>query len=274
MLRIVSLNCWGGRIYQPLLQFLIDVNADVFCLQEMYSAPPNVPSPLFYSNGRPDRPYENLPVYPSLFEDIRARLPDYDARFYPAAQGYLDDGTTTEHKVQYGIATFVRNDLPIIGERVGFVHDAYRPYAWGEPPLPRNAHSVRLWRYDADKPIVIAHMHGMWQQHGKGDSPQRETQAIAFATQIHSTRHGGDDTVACGDFNVLPNSVTFQALNELSLRDLVVANGYTDTRTSYYPGNPRYADYMLTSLGLQIEKFDILAKPEISDHRPLILDLK
>lgn len=117
-------------------------------------------------------------------------------------------------------------------------------------------------------------LHGIWQKHGKGDSPQRNTQAIAFAIQIANTRHGGDDTIACGDFNVLPNSITFEALNELGLRDLVVANGHTDTRTSYYPESLRYADYMFASLGLQIEKFDIPAEPEVSDHRPLILDLK
>src|SRR3989338_4612567 len=269
-IRIVSLNCWGGRVHEPLLDFLQNVDADILCLQEMYYAPPDVPSPLIFNYKH--RPTESPLAYPSLFTNIRAILWNHQAFFYPTAQGYLNDGITTEYKVRYGLATFIRNSLPIIGEGIRFVHGTYRSAVFGDSPLPRNAHCVRLWRYDHNKPLVIAHMHGLWLPIGKGDAPERKSQATALADLVKSVMQQDDDIVVCGDFNVLPDSITFDILGNLGLRDLVVTSGYTDTRTSYYKKDPRYADYMLVSTGLQVLNFDVPTEPEVSDHRPLVLD--
>ena len=268
-IRIVSLNCWGGRVHEPLLEFLRNVDADILCLQEMYSAPPDVPSSLILNyNFSTKSPL----VQPHLFSEIQAMLWDYQAFFYPAAQGHLNDSITTTHKVRYGLATFIRNSLPIIGEEVRFVYGTYRSAAFGNPPLPRNAHCVRLWRHDTNKPLVVAHMHGLWLPNKKGDTPERKSQATALADLVRSVMQQNDDIIVCGDFNVLPTSVTFDILANLGLRDLVVTRGYTDTRTSYYKKNPRYADYMLASGGLQVLNFDVPTEPEVSDHRPLVLD--
>ena len=233
-IRIVSLNCWGGRVHEPLLEFLRNVDADILCLQEMYSAPPDVPSSLILNyNFSTKSPL----VHPHLFSEIQAMLWDYQAFFYPAAQGHLNDSITTTHKVRYGLATFIRNSLPIIGEEVRFVYGTYRSAAFGNPPLP-----------------------------------ERKSQATALADLVRSVMQQNDDIIVCGDFNVLPTSVTFDILANLGLRDLVVTRGYTDTRTSYYKKNPRYADYMLASGGLQVLNFDVPTEPEVSDHRPLVLD--
>lgn len=269
MIRIVSLNCWGGRIYKPLMQYLQEVDADILCLQEMFSAPPDVPSPLIFPYQY--RQEESLPAHPTLFTELHAVLPNHQAFFYPAAQGYLHDGAVTEYKVRYGIATFIRDTLPIIGEGVSFVYGSYRQGVWGEPPLPRNAHCVRLWRYDNAKPLVVSHMHGLWLKDGKGDSPERVAQATALVDLVTRVRHIDDDVVVCGDFNVLPQSVTFNILGNIGLRDLVVANGYTDTRSSFYKKNQRYADYMLVSTTVKVHDFSVSVEPEISDHRPLVL---
>lgn len=272
MIRIVSLNCWGGRVHEPLLRYIQEVDADILCLQEMYSAPPNVPSPLIFIYKH--KPEESSPTYPALYAELRTVLPDHQAFFYPAAQGYLNDSTNTEYEVRYGIATFVRNNLAVIGEGVDFVYGSYRHEAWGAPPLPlpRNAHCVRLWRHDIAKPLTVAHMHGLWLKTGKSDSPERLSQATALANLVTKVRHADDDTVVCGDFNVLPNSITFNILGKIGLRDLVTTNGITDTRTSSYKKNPRYADYLLVSSGVRVRRFDVPAEPEVSDHRPLVLE--
>lgn len=77
--------------------------------------------------------------------------------------------------------------------------------------------------------------------------------------------------MVCGDFNVLPDSETFGVLAELGLVDLV---GRTDTRTSRYPEALRHADYLLVSDRAAVRRFDAPALPEVSDHRPLILDVE
>jgi endonuclease/exonuclease/phosphatase family metal-dependent hydrolase len=80
-------------------------------------------------------------------------------------------------------------------------------------------------------------------------------------------RGPGDLVVVCGDFNLLPGSETFGVLG---LTDLV---GTADTRTSHYRKPVRHASYLLVSDPAAVERFEILAAPEVSDHRALILDI-
>ena len=82
-----------------------------------------------------------------------------------------------------------------------------------------------------------------------------------------------DAVIACGDLNVLPGSVTFLELGALGLADLVTGRGHTDTRTSHYRKAPRWADYLLVNGKVRVDGFSVPAAPEVSDHRPLVLDL-
>ncbi|MEK1898053.1 MAG: endonuclease/exonuclease/phosphatase family protein, partial [Rhizobium sp.] len=72
--------------------------------------------------------------------------------------------------------------------------------------------------------------------------------------------------------NVLPDSVTFEKLGRLGLNDLVTGRGFTDTRTSLYPKDGRFADYMLVTSEVVVERFEVVEAPEVSDHRPLLID--
>jgi hypothetical protein len=72
---------------------------------------------------------------------------------------------------------------------------------------------------------------------------------------------------------VLPESVTFEALGRLGLTDLVTSRGHTDTRTSYYRKEGRFADYMMVTPEVGVVIFDVVAEPEASDHRALHLEM-
>lgn len=266
--KIVSLNCWGGRLVKPLLPFIKNEGADVFCLQEMYSAPMDTPTPLVEKNA------EELPAYPILYETLQNILPQYHGSFLPAAHGYLHDGATSEHTIRYGLATFHKSEHSLIAAKVGFVYSSFRYERWGEPPLPRNAHVIRIWRHNCNKAVVIAHMHGLWTPNGKMDNPIRIQQAKHLLELVRDISEQDDEIVVCGDFNVLPESKTFEILGELGLYDLVTTNGITDTRTSYYKKSPRYADYMLVSPNVKVLGFNAIPSPEVSDHRPLILEIE
>jgi endonuclease/exonuclease/phosphatase family metal-dependent hydrolase len=82
-----------------------------------------------------------------------------------------------------------------------------------------------------------------------------------------------DPLVVCGDFNVEPDSETFDVLKKLGLTDLVTSRGFTDTRTSHYQKPGRFADYMLVNTSVEVVSFQVVEQPEISDHRPLILEI-
>ncbi len=89
-------------------------------------------------------------------------------------------------------------------------------------------------------------------------------------TLVEALREQGDLSVLCGDLNLLPTSDTFRVLAEIGLVDLV---GEAPTRTSLYPKPVRSANYVLVSNVEDVQHFEAPATPEVSDHRPLVLDI-
>lgn len=267
-MRVLSLNCWGGRLHEPLIDYLAHADADVLCLQEVV-----------HTRGRPagwlvyrDIGVE-LPQRAAMFDEISALLPDHQAFFAPTARGLLHDGDTPV-LCEFGLATFVRKSLAVIGQAMDFVHGAFSPDGWGPHPRARNAQCLRLFDYEHCYAITVAQLHGLRDMAGKGDTPARDAQTKALTALIRRIWLGDERLVVCGDFNVLPESGMFPALAELGLTDLVVSRGHTDTRTSYYEKPGRYADYMLVTPDVEVIAFDAVAEPEVSDHRVLLLEMR
>ena len=267
-MRIVSLNVWAGRLHEPVLRYLAEVDADVLCLQEV-SRTPGTPSDwLIYRE-----PGLELPQRANFFDELTAALPGHDGFFFPTARGPLFDGDKPVASL-FGLATFVRKSLPVIAQAADFVHGRFSPGGWGEHPRARNAHCIRIADPAGGTSITIAQMHGLREASGKADTPARLDQAEALAGLIARIWPGQERLVVCGDFNVLPGSATFQTLARLGLADLVTAHGHTDTRTSHYAKPGRFADYLLVTPDVEVTAFEVIAQPEVSDHRPLLLDLR
>ena len=265
-MRVLSLNCWGGRLGRPLVDYLAAAAADVLCLQEVIHTPGCPQEWLSYRDDGAE-----LPQRADLFGELRTALPDHAPHFCPAARGDLFHGDRPV-ATAWGIATFVRRDLAVIGQAQGFVHGDYAATGWGPHPRARNAHVVRVYDHAAGRTVTIAHLHGLRDPAGKADTPARRAQAERFAALIRAVAQPDDALIACGDFNLLPGSATFQILAALGLADLVTAHGHTDTRTSHYGKQPRWADYLLVNDRVQVDRFAVVAAPEVSDHRPLVLD--
>lgn len=236
-MRILTLNVWGGRLHQPLLKYIAEADADVFCLQEVVNTP-----------GRPDgwltyrESSLRLPQRANLFHEIRTLLPGHNARFFPAARGPLHDDDGRAIWSEFGLATFVRERYAVIGEAMGFVHGEFTPDGWGEHPRSRNAHCVRLYDPAERTHVTIAQVHGLRDPAGKGDTPARDRQARRLVSLIESVWPGDERLVVCGDLNVLPGSATLTTLASLGLTELVTERGYDDTRTSHYRKPGRFAD--------------------------------
>ncbi len=267
-MRILSLNVWGGKLHAPLIPYLVEADADVLCLQEVVRSPETTSHWLLYRDGDVE-----LPQRANLFDEINSALPDHDGYFCPTSRGELHDGNRIVH-AEFGLATFVRKSLPVIGQALDFVHGQFSPDGWGEHPRPRNAHCLRLFDYDDGFAITIAQMHGLRTTDGKGDTPERQAQAGALERLVRRVWPGDERLIVCGDFNVLPDSATFGTLGKLGLFDLVTGRGHTDTRTSYYGKSGRFADYMLATPDVEVVGFDVVEQPEVSDHRALLLDLR
>ncbi|TCL75934.1 endonuclease/exonuclease/phosphatase family protein [Rhizobium sp. BK251] len=266
-MRIVSLNAWGGRLHETLMPYLAALDADVLCLQEVTRSDAGETGWLVYR----DRGLE-LPQRANLFEEVRALLPAHDAYFAPTARGDLYDGERVVSS-EFGLATFVRRSLPVIGQAQDFVHGGFSPDGWGAHPRSRNAHCLRLFSYEHGFPVTVAQLHGLRDIDGKADTPARRAQADALVDLVERLWRPGERLVVCGDLNVLPDSVTFEALGKLGLIDLITSRGHTDTRTSHYSKPGRFADYMLATADVTVSRFEVVEQPEVSDHRPLLLEI-
>ena len=244
----MCLNGWGGTLHEQAKAYLAREAPDVLCLQEVVHTPATSKEWLTYRDGD-----HVLPQRANFFRDVSEALPEHVAIFCPAAQGILWDGDDTTPS-QWGLATFMHRRFPIIGQVQGFVHKGFSPDGYGEHPRSRSAHVVRLHDFDRDWPITIE-------------------QAHRLVTLVQAVAEPGDRLVVCGDFNVEPGSRTFAILAGLGVKDLVVGRGHSDTRTSHYKKPGRYADYMLVNEAIEVLAFEVVEQPEVSDHRPLLLDI-
>ena len=265
-MRLICLNGWGGKLHDELVPYLSSSDPDILCLQEVVHTPAATQDWLAYRDHGID-----LPQRANFLRDVADVLPDHLAVFCPAAQGDLWHGEM-RYPSQFGLATFVRKSFAIVAQAQGFVHGAFSADGYGDHPRSRTAHAVRIFDFTTGQPTVIAHMHGLRYLEGKHDSPARLAQANRLVQLVRNIAEAGDRIIVCGDFNVLPDSETFAVLRELDLTELVTTRDFTDTRTSHYTKQNRYADYMLVNSAVKIDYFDVVRQPEVSDHCPLLLD--
>lgn len=264
-LRIASVNAWGGARSDELLAWLPASGADIVCLQEVTRTPGLAGWTRFEDGER------TLPQRADLFDDVRSALPRHQAIFLASDSGPVHDDTGGRHRQDFGLATWVAERLPVTGVDSTFVHGEFVDHAeWGVADRPRVALSVRTVDRHGGRSVWVVQVHGLRDPAGKGDTPARRGQAKRLAELVSRIRGPRDLLVVCGDLNLLPDSETFDMLAEVGLTDLV---GAADTRTSHYPKPVRHASYLLVSDVAAVERFEILAEPEVSDHRALLLDL-
>lgn len=266
-MRIMCLNGWGGKLHAALLPYLAATAPDILCLQEVIHSPATEKDWLTYRDGD-----HVLPQRANLFRDVCEALPEHVAVFCPAAQGVLWDEDRPIPS-QWGLASFVHRACPIIGQVQGFVHKGFSPVGYGAHPRSRSAHGMRVYDYQADRPVSVTHMHGLRDLRGKMDTPERAAQARKLLALSEQVSEPGDLTVICGDFNVEPGSETLAILAEAGMTELVTGRGFDGTRTSHYTKPGRFADYMLIDHEEAVKGFDVVREPEVSDHCPLLLDL-
>jgi len=254
-MKLLSLNIWGGRVHDPLISFIKDraVDTDIFCFQEVYRTTANV-----QIVGE---------VYANIYEEIEKTLSDHSGHFAVAEEKRSDIGIT-DFDLEYGLATFTRKSLETKTHDHFFVHKhlgAERSEMGfsGARLLLRNS-------FEKDgKTFSIANFHGLHNGLGKTDSDERLVQSKnikEFLNQINTPK------ILCGDFNLLPDTKSIAILEE-GMRNLIKEYEITSTRSSFYPKETKFADYVLVSPDIEVLDFKVLQN-EVSDHLPLLLEFQ
>jgi endonuclease/exonuclease/phosphatase family metal-dependent hydrolase len=252
-------------MYDQLRAWLPGCHADVLCLQEV-TRTPDLRGPTRFVDA--DR---SLPQQASLFDDINELLDDHTGSFAACDAGPVTTADARTHRQEFGIASFIHQDLRVLERATRFVHGSFTDHdIWPNNGRPRIAQATRLHHVPSGRDLTVVHLHGLRDPGGKADTPARDSQAHRLAEFIDHTQASGDITIVCGDLNLLPDSHTFAVLAELGLTDLVKT---ADTRTSQYTKPIRHANYMLVSHPGDVIAFSARPTPEVSDHRILQLDV-
>ena len=263
-MRIVSLNAWGGALFDELGGWLPGSGADVLCLQETTRTRGLTGWTTFADGVR------SLPQRADLFGDVQALMPHHLALFDPSDAGPVVDDEGARYRQEFGLGLFVDRRYPLTDRQTRFVHGTFADHAqWPADGRPRVAQAVRIVA-GSNRTVAVMHVHGLRVGTGKEDNSQRRSQAERLAAFIGAVAAPSDLVVVCGDLNVLPSSETFDILGRVGLVDLV---RQADTRTSHYPKPGRHASYLLVSDPAAVRRFEVIHQPEVSDHRALVLDV-
>lgn len=252
-MKLVSLNCWCGRKFRPLLSFIEREarDVDMFCFQEMMDAPRHYPE------------YEDRA---DLMTQVEKLLPDFESFFHPMIDGVLPDGSLVDRDLPVGQAMFMRRGIEHGVAKDLFVYRTYNDVIDSDiSSIPRNVQYVTLT--GLKRPLNVLNFHGLWWNSSKDDNDHRLEQSRRIL-ELLDTLEG--EVILTGDFNLKPETESL-ALLERRLRNLVKEFGVTDTRTSLYGKPIRHADYMLASEGITAKSLDVPNLP-ISDHRPMVLE--
>lgn len=254
-MKIVTLNTWGGRAgREGLLAFFEKYKneVDVFCLQEVWSAPYDTYEG--HAAGGLAISHDHVMVYG--LQEITAVLHDHAPYFRPHL---LND---------YGLAMFVRKDLSLQEEGELFVYrqKGYVP----DGDLGNHARNIQYAMFNAQKEqCTVINFHGLWNGKGKTDSEDRLRQSENIITFLKTINV---PYVLCGDFNLLPDTQSIRMFEEFGLRNLITEYGITSTRTSHYTKPEKYADYIFVSEGITVSDFRVLPE-EVSDHAALLVEI-
>jgi len=248
-MKLLCLNTWSGRRRKELLSFLETYkdSVDVFCFQEVYNRSPKNLRPIY--DKEPDL---------RLLDSLVSVLGDTHWHIFRSSVSSV-----------WGLAVFVKKDIPVFHEDECFIYKekGYVP----DGDIACGARNMQMISLEYKKTSVhIFHLHGLWDERGKGDTDERLKQSQRIVEYVNLFE---GPRILCGDFNMLPNTKSMRLIEEkLHMRNLITENGIMSTRTVLYKKSDKYADYILVGEGIAVEDMAVLTDV-VSDHAPLYLDI-
>lgn len=254
-MELICLNTWGGRAGKEKLLAFFEKHkdADIFCLQEIWSSPHKE----FEGRLVANEPFDYSKVMTYGLQEISAMLSD----FIPIFRPLLTDN--------YGLLMFVRNTYSVLSEGEFYV---YRERGYiSENDIADHARAIQYVTMETDKgQITVINFHGLWNGGGKEDCADRLEQSDKI---LNFVRKLENPYIICGDFNLLPHTESLKKFEKYGLRNLIKEYSITSTRTSFYTKPEKHADYVFVSEGIKVKDFKVFPD-EVSDHAPLYLEFE
>lgn len=261
IMKLISLNIWGGRVHKSFIEFLKkqNKNIDVFCFQEVFKSDRNI----FQNN-----------IKTNIYSDISDILKNYNGYFSPTFEGF-DIKQEVDFELYFGQAIFIKKSIKVLSDGNFFVYGFYGQ----EKVKPKRNHKSfgsyldfpRLIQYlevqENGNKILIANLHGFWLPDSKEDTPERLEQSDKTLEFLSNYKEG---KILCGDFNLSPDTKSMVKL-EKGMVNLVKKYNVSSTRSNLHTRKDKMADYILVSKDIKVLNFEVLNN-EVSDHLPLFLE--
>lgn len=248
-MKIITLNTWGGRIYEPLLNFLKNnQDVDIFCLQEIFHDLDKEVKTSDYIIEEDARH--------QLFKEISKIIPEHTGYFCPV----IDRA--------YGIAIFAKNNIKVIrsGDEYIYKNENYNPDS------ETSDHNRKLQWIEIksnEKKYLIINVHGHWTAQFKGDNKERLDQSNKILNIANNFKD--HHKIICGDFNLRPDTQSIEMF-EKEFENLIIKYKINSTRTELYKKQELFADYVFISKDLEEKDFKVMSDV-VSDHTPLYLEI-
>jgi len=256
-MKLVFLNIWGGRMFEPLMDFIKkeSVNTDIFCLQEVFDSRIST----VFEGSRTD-----------MFRKLKAALSDFEVYYEPVSGRKITDLLKkTTIPVRYGVAIFVRKSITVKSSGSVLIWNDSNDKEEGD----KDFNYIRF--ENKEQFFTVCNVHGKAFPGHKLDTDIRLAQSkkiIDFAKQEKGK------VIIGGDFNLLPQAKSITMFEEAGFKNLISEFKITSTRSElnyskFKPEERQYfADYVFVSPGVTVKNFRA-PNVEISDHLPLILEV-
>ncbi len=257
-MKLISLNVWGGKIYEPLMDFIQknSRDTDIFCFQEVFHTTSDIKT---LKERRMN-----------LYEEFSKLLTNHQGYFSSSLANWVIFSRTknfkTDFNLYFGLSIFIKKDLSVVSSGDFFVYGERDVFNSNDlNTLPRNAQYLTFTK--SGKRYTVCNLHGIWLKGGKNDSPTRLEQSRKI-NEFLNKQIG--EKVLCGDFNLNLDTESVKILEENS-RNLIKEYNIPTTRNRFYPGPEEFADYTFVSKNTTVKSFEVPTL-EISDHLPMILE--
>lgn len=262
-MKLVSLNTWGGKYFEPLIEFIKQhsKDTDIFCLQEVYSTTADV------------KQYKNI-NRANLLEEIKNILTDFQVFFFITIEGFDVELKPVDFDLLHGPAVFIKNSIAVDSHQDYFIYkeNPQKPPKEDFSNLPTSLQYINC--YLNNREFSIFNFHGTPFPAKKLDSENR-LQHAKKVREIMDTKSGAK--IIVGDFNLLPETESLKIIGA-GMRNLIKEFNIERTRSNLSPfygktSFQKFADYTLVTPDVLVKDFKV-PEVEISDHLPMVLQFE
>ncbi len=254
-MRLISLNTWGGKIYQPLMNFIKQyaTDTDIFCFQEVFNTASDIKE---YAEYRM-----------SLYNDLSKLLTEFQGYYASTQEKYVFYNGFVDFDLSYGLAIFIRRNIKVLSTEDFFIFRKRNGLDPKDIPhtLPKNLQHLKFIYNNSQ--TTICNYHGIWLPNSKEDSPTRIEQSQKIKLFLGKQK---GRKILCGDFNLGTKTRSIEILENIMV-NLIKKFDIPTTRNKNFPGSEKFADYTFVSKEIQVKSFEV-PKVEVSDHLPMILE--